>query len=319
MLNLKYPLAMLLSLGVLVTHLGARADDYPTKPVRFVVGGGSDVPARLIADFMTRTWNHQVNVEPIPSAGGVIAAQTVKDAPADGYTLLNTTGAYLLNQAARNPPPYVMSRDFTPVALMGTAPQIVVVPVSLPVKNIAELIAYANARPNTVNCASAGIGGSSHLACEMLRHYGKADVTHIAYKGVGPALVDVLAGRVHVTFTAVAAVSAIKEGRLRAIAVTGTKRLGALPDVPTMTEQGFPQLPLLTWYGIHVPTGTPSRIVDSINKVVATALKDPAIIQSLSNTGLDPESMTVDGFRKFMTTQEVTITKHWHETGAKIQ
>jgi tripartite-type tricarboxylate transporter receptor subunit TctC len=211
-----------------------------------------------------------------------------------------------------------MGKDFTPVGLMGTAPQIVVVPPGLPVKNLKELVAYANARPNTVNCASAGIGGSAHLACEMLRHYARADITHVPYKGVGPALVDVLAGRIQVTYTAVAAVAAIKEGRLRAIAVTGNQRLAALPDVPTVKEQGFPELTLLTWYGIHAPAGTPAAVVDTISKAVAAAIRDPAVHQSLVATGLDPQPMTAAEFRKFMEGQESSITRLWRETGAKL-
>ncbi|NRF72371.1 tripartite tricarboxylate transporter substrate binding protein [Aquincola sp. S2] len=294
------------------------AIDYPNKPVRLIVGGGSELPARVVAAYLSTTWKQQVNVEPLPSAGGVVAARTVKDAPADGYTLLNTTGAYLLNQAARTPPPFVMSRDFVPVALLGTAPQIVVVPSSLPVKNIAELVAYSKAHPNTVNCASAGVGGSSHLACEMLRHYTKADVQHLPFRGVGPALVDVSAGRAHVTYTAVAALGAIKEGRLRAIAVTGAKRLGALPDVPTVTEQGFPQLTLITWYGIHAPARTPAAVVDLLNRAIDKAVKDPAVMQGLVNAGLEPETMPVAAFSSFMAAQEESVTRLWRESGAKI-
>jgi len=318
MLNIKFLARMLLPMLLALAHLGVAATEYPARPVRLVVGGGSDVPARVVANSLTIAWKHQVNVEPLPSAGGLIAARTVKDAAADGYTLLNSTGAYLLNQAARTPPPFVMSRDFTPVGLLGTAPQIVVVPVGLPVKNIQELVAYANLNPHAVYCASAGIGGSAHLACEMLRHYGKADVTHVPYKGVAPALVDVLAGRIQVTYTAVAAISAIKEGRLRAIAVTGNKRLSALPDVPTVAEQGFPQLTLLTWYGIHAPTGTPAATVDTINKAIGKALQDPAVTQALVGAGLEPEAMSVAGFKEFMAAQEASITKLWRETGARL-
>lgn len=309
---------LLVAAALAAAHVVATAADFPTRPVRLVVGGGSDVPARVVAHFLTGLWKQQVNVEPIPSAGGVVAAKTVKEAPADGYTLLNTTGAYLLNQAARHPPPFMMGRDFTPVGLLGTAPQIVVVPASLPVKNLQEFIAYANARPNQVNCASAGVGGSAHLACEMLRHYGKADVTHVAYKGVSPALSDVMAGRVHLTYTAVAAIGAIKEGRLKAIAVTGTKRLSALPDVPTVSEQGFPQLTLLTWYGVHAPANTPAPLVEFLNRGIARALQDPAVLQSLAGAGLEPETMSVAAFRDFMNSQEATVTRLWRETGAKI-
>jgi len=319
MLKIKFLLRLLLPALLALAQLGVAANEYPAKPVRLVVGGGSDVPARVVANSLTNAWKRQVNVEPLPSAGGIVAAKTVKDAPADGYTLLNTTGAYLLNQAARTPPPFQMGRDFTPVGLLGTAPQIVVVPVDLPVKNIRELLAYASLKPHMVYCASAGIGGSSHLACEMLRHYGKADITHVAYKGVAPALVDVLAGRIQVTYTAVAAISAIKEGRLRAIAVTGNRRLSALPDVPTVAEQGFPQLTLLTWYGIHAPTGTPAATIDTINKAIAAALKDPAVTQALVGAGLEPEAMSVAGFREFMASQEASITRLWRETGAKLE
>lgn len=319
MLNIKFLLRMLVPAVLALAQLGVAANEYPAKPVRLVVGGGSDVPARVVANSLTNAWKRQVNVEPLPSAGGIVAAKAVKDATADGYTLLNTTGAYLLNQAARTPPPFVMSRDFTPVGLLGTAPQIVVVPVDLPVKNIRELIAHANLKPHMVYCASAGIGGSSHLACEMLRHYGKADITHVAYKGVAPALVDVLAGRIQVTYTAVAAISAIKEGRLRAIAVTGNRRLSALPDVPTVAEQGFPQLTLLTWYGIHAPMGTPAATIDTINKAIAASLKDPAVTQALVGAGLEPEAMSVAAFNQFMASQEASITKLWRETGAKLE
>lgn len=319
MLKIKFLLRMLLPALLALAQLGVAANEYPAKPVRLVVGGGSDVPARVVANSLTNAWKRQVNVEPLPSAGGIVAAKTVKDAPADGYTLLNTTGAYLLHQATRTPPPFQMGKDFTPVGLLGTAPQIVVVPVDLPVKNIRELLAYANLKPHMVYCASAGIGGSSHLACEMLRHYGKADIAHVAYKGVAPALVDVLAGRIQVTYTAVAAISAIKEGRLRAIAVTGNRRLSALPDVPTVAEQGFPQLTLLTWYGIHAPTGTPAATIDTINKGIAAALKDPAVTQALVGAGLEPEAMSVAGFREFMASQEASITRLWRETGAKLE
>jgi tripartite-type tricarboxylate transporter receptor subunit TctC len=305
--------------GIAFSSLALSAQDYPTRPVRLVVGGGSDVPARVIAGYLSTEWKMQVNVEPIASAGGLIAAKTVKEASPDGYTLLNSTGAYLLNQAARNPPPYVMGRDFTPVGLLGTAPQIIVVPASLPVKNLAELVAYTQSKPKMANCASAGVGGSSHLACEMLRHYAKADVTHVAYKGVGPALVDVMSGRVQVTYTAVSAIGAIKEGRLKAIGVTGTKRLAALPDVPTVTEQGFPQLTLITWYGVHAPANTPPATVEAINKGIARAVKDAAVFQALVNAGLEPETMSVAAFREFTSTQESTITRLWRDSGARIE
>lgn len=316
---------MLKGFGLFATLLltaaasAAPAQDFPVRPVRLVVGGGSDVAARVLADSLSKGWKHQVYVEPMPAAGGILAAKAVKEAAPDGHTLLQTTGAYLLNQVARTPPPFVMGKDFTPVGLLGTGPQIVVVPPTLPVRNLAELIEYSVKYPNTVNCASAGIGGSSHLACEMLRHYGKANIQHVAYKGVPAALVDVMAGRAHVGYTAVAAIGAIKEGKLRAIAVTGAKRLVALPDVPTVTEQGYPQLTLITWYGVHAPANTPQSIVESINRWVAKAMQDPAVTQALVNAGLEPETMSVSAFKEFMATQEATITRLWRETGARIE
>lgn len=321
MLKLSSHVALGVVTSLLMTAASPAAplQDYPVKPVRLVVGGGSDIPARVLANNLSSVWKHQVVVEPMPAAGGIVAAKAVKDAPPDGHTLLQTTGAYLLNQAARTPPPFVMGKDFMPVGLLGTAPQIVVVAPTLPVKNIAELIAYSVKHPNTVNCASAGIGGSSHLACEMLRHYGKADIQHIAYKGVQPALIDVMAARTQVAYTAVAAIGAIKDGKLRAIAVTGTKRLNALPDVPTVSEQGYPQLTLITWYGIHAPANTPESVVEVINKSIARALQDPTVAQGLVNAGLEPETMSVSAFRDFMAAQESTITKLWRDTGAKIE
>jgi tripartite-type tricarboxylate transporter receptor subunit TctC len=311
--------ALLAAMVVTAVSAAAQADEYPSKPVRLVVGGGSDVPARVLANNLSAVWKLPMYVEPQPAAGGIVAAKTVKDAAPDGHTLLQSTGAYLLNQAARTPPPFTMGKDFVPVGLLGTAPQIVVVPPTLPVRNMGELIAYSVKNPNTAFCASAGIGGSSHLACEMLRHYGKADVQHVAYKGVSPALVDVMAGRVQVAYTAVAAIGAIKEGKLRAIAVTGPKRLNALPDVPTVSEQGHPELTLITWYGIHAPAKTPGSVVDFVNRAIAKAMQDPAVAQGMVNAGLEPETMSVQAFADFMATQEATITKLWRETGAKIE
>ena len=311
--------ALLAAMVVTAVSAAAQAQEYPSKAVRLIVGGGSDVPARVLANHLSGVWKFPMYVEPQPAAGGIVAARTVKDAPPDGHTLLQSTGAYLLNQAARTPPPFVMGKDFVAVGLLGTAPQIVVVPPTLPIRNMGELIAYTVKNPNTAFCASAGIGGSSHLACEMLRHYGKADVQHVAYKGVSPALVDVMAGRVQVAFTAVAAIGAIKEGKLRAIAVTGSKRLQALPDVATVSEQGYPELTLITWYGIHAPAKTPESIVDFVNKGIAKAMQDPAVVQGMVNAGLEPEPMSVKAFADFMAAQEATITKLWRETGAKIE
>jgi tripartite-type tricarboxylate transporter receptor subunit TctC len=214
-------------LGVLVLALlcliGARtapAQDYPTRPVFLIVGPGPDVTARLFAQKLTERFGQQVLVDIQAAAGGVVAARTVAKAAPDGHTLLLSTGVYSIMEVARRDLPFSFQRDFEPVAEIGALSFVLMAPPSLGVSTLAELIALARAKPGQINCASSGIGTTAHLGCERLRQAAAIDIVHVPYKGAAAALVDLLAGRVHLTFAVPTAISYVKSGELRALAVS---------------------------------------------------------------------------------------------------
>jgi tripartite-type tricarboxylate transporter receptor subunit TctC len=309
------PLAIACMLGA----DAARAQDYPTRPVFIVVGPGPDAMARLFGQKLTEAFGQQVLVDIQATAGGVVAARTVAKAAPDGHTMLLSTGVYSIMEVTRRDLPFSFLRDFEPVAEIGSLSFVLLASPSLGVSSLADLIALARKRPGEINCASSGVGTTAHLGCERLRQAANIDIVHVPYKGAPAALVDLLGGRVHVTFSVPTAAAHVKSGELRALAVTGSQRIAALPDVPTVAEAGLPDLEFGSWNGLHVPTGTPKPIIEKLNGAVAKARNLADVQTRMRDVGLEPEGGTPAEFGEFVRRDVERWGRIVKETGVKVE
>ena len=279
----------------------ACAQTYPVKPIRFIVGPGPDVLARLIGQKLTETFGQQVVVDQRPAAGGIIAADTVAKSIPDGYTLLLTTGAYTINATLYPKLPYNLERDLAPVDLLALISFLVIVNPSLPAKSMQELVQLARGRPGTLNCAHSGPGTTAHLGCEMLKSSARIDIVPVSYKGTVPAIVDVMSGQAQLMFAVMqGGLPQVQAGKLRAVAVTGLKRAAALPDVPTISEAGYSGADFISWNGVHVRAGTPKTIVARLNHELNRTLKLSDIQERMASLGLDPAGRTPEAFGAFV-------------------
>jgi len=289
------------------------AQDYPNKPILLVVpfapGGSSDFLSRLIGAKLTEAWKQQVVVESRPGGAGNIAMDAVQRAKPDGYTLiLGHVGTLAVNPAMFAKLPYDPIKGFVPVGMIATVPTLLVVNPSVPAKNFKEFLALAKAKPGTIYYGSAGNGSSGHLAMEYLKQAANIDLTHVPYKGTGPMVTDLLGGQTQATFTgATPLIPHIKQGKLRPIAVGGTKRIAALPDVPTVAESGLPGFETSQWYGILAPAGTPDAIVKKLNTELNRILKSPEVVERMTADGSVPQGSTPEEFAKFIDSEQ----KRW--------
>jgi tripartite-type tricarboxylate transporter receptor subunit TctC len=281
--------------------LASAAQSWPTKPVRIVVpfapGGGSDFIARFIAQRLTTGLGQQVIVENKPGAGGMLGIAQGQQAPADGYTLTLIASSYTVN-----PSIYKFSfdpvADITPIVQLSQGPLLIVVRPSLPVKSTQELIAAAKAKPGQINFASSGQGSVIHMATELFQSMAGIKMNHIPYKGTGPALTDTIGGQTDVFFSSTAtAVPHVQSGKLRAIAVTSSKRIPALPNVPTVSESGVKGYDVILWHGLIGPKNLPKPIVDRINAEANKALKVKETAEQLQSDGVAPAGGTPEKFR----------------------
>jgi tripartite-type tricarboxylate transporter receptor subunit TctC len=267
----------------------ARAQTYPSRPVRIIVGfpagGGADIVARLIGQWLSERLGQQFIIENRPGAGTNIATEAVVRAVADGYTLLLVHSANAMNATLYEKLNFNFIRDIAPVAGIIVVPNFMVVNPSVPAKTVPELIAYAKANPGKINIASGPIGAPAHVAAELFKMMTGTDMLLVSYRGVAPALTDLLGGQVQVMFvTTVSSIEYIKTGRLRALAVTTATRSETLPDIPTVGEF-VPGYEATSWYGVGVPRNTPAEIVEQLSKEVNAALADPKMKVRLADLG----------------------------------
>jgi tripartite-type tricarboxylate transporter receptor subunit TctC len=290
--------AWLLAVGV---PAGVSAQDFPVKPIKLVVGPGADGIARSVAARMSESLGKQVIVDQQPGAGGIVAAQAVARAQPDGYTLLVSTGSFTILEATAPQPGISLVHDFVPVAQLATTPAVLLANPKLPVNSMEELVRYGREQPGRLNCASSGIGTTAHLGCEMMASSGKMKITHVPFNGLGPAIVDLLAGRSDVLFAiGSGAVTQVNAGKLKPLAMTGTARSKALPGVPTFAEAGYPGVRYLAWNGIHAPAHTPRAIVDRLAAEFAKAMQSPEVQASVAAQGWDVDSQGAAEFSKFV-------------------
>lgn len=286
------PIAVLIFCSLAIS-VQAADPAYPTKPIRFIVptatGGGSDPLARALGTKYSAAWGQQVVVDNRPGAGMTIGIDIVAKASPDGHTMVLVNPSHAINATLMTRLPYDAVRDLTPVTVIATQPLVMVVSQSLPVKNVRELIALAKAKPREISYASSGPGSASHLAAEMLSGMAGIELSHVPYKGTGPALPDLISGRVQLYINPLLAmIGAVEGGRLRVLAVTSPKRAAALPDIPTVAEAGVPGYEATSWYMLLVPGKTPAAVVNKINAETVRALKDKDMIDLLTRGGADP-------------------------------
>jgi tripartite-type tricarboxylate transporter receptor subunit TctC len=275
--------------------------------------------ARLFGQKMSEDWKQQVLIDPQPAAGGVVAMHTVAKAAPDGHTMLLTTGSYTINEALRPSLPLSLLRDFAPAAEIGTLSFILVTNPNLPYKSLDDVIVAARERPGKLNCASSGVGTTAHLGCAMLNRAAKVDIVHVPYRGVGPAMVDLLGGRVELTFSVPTVMEQVKSGQVRALAVTGPTRMPELPAVPTVAEAGYPDLQFISWNGLHVPAGTPKNAIAKINAEVARIRAIPEIQKRMLDLGFTPDGGTPDDFAAFVARDAARWKQIVQDTGVKVE
>ena len=312
------------ALLLVLSGVAASAADYPARPVTLVVaftpGGPSDVLARTVGRKLEQILGQLFVIENRPGAGGNIAAETVAHAAPDGYTLLNGNNSILATNAVLykkvNFDPVA---DFAPISLIGSQANILVVNPSLPVRSMAELIALATSRPGRLSYASSGHGAAAHLAGELFKSAAGIDIVHVPYKGAAPALQDVIAGHVDMMFaTAASVVPHIRDGKVRALAVTTPARTAVLPDLATVDELGLKGFDATTWHGLVAPARTPPEIVAVLARATASALADDGVKRSLGDLGVDVVGGTPEQFAAYIRSEIPKWTAIVKASGAKL-
>ncbi|MDO8551985.1 MAG: tripartite tricarboxylate transporter substrate binding protein [bacterium] len=301
--------------------LTATAAEYPTKPIRLIVGfapgGGTDTTARAMSQKLTDALGQQVVVDNRPGAAGNIAAEIVSKATPDGYTLLmGTIAALAINPSLYSKLPFDPLKDFAPITQAVDSTNILSLHPSVPAGSVKELIALAKTKP--LNYGSSGVGGTGHLAGELFNTMAGVKMTHVPYKGGGPAMIDLVGGQVQLVFaTAASAVPQIKGGRIKGIAVTPAKRSALMPNLPTISEAGLPGFDANNWYGVLAPAKTPRPIINRLNSEITKVLAMPDVKNFLFNQGLDPAPCTPEKFGDYIKSETAKWAKVVKASGAK--
>ena len=303
----------------------AAAQDYPNRPITLVVpyaaGGGNDVMARAAADRMSKTLGQQIVIENRGGAGGSIATRQIAKSAPDGYTLgLGGTGTLAINPTLYQNVGYDPRKDFAPVGLIATSALVVLVNPAVPAKSIAELIALAKEKPGQINYASAGAGSGIHLGSEYFASRAGIKITHVPYKGSGPALTDLLGGHVMIYFSSLPpAITLMNQGKVRALAVTGAKRSALFPDLPTVAESGLPGFEAVLHYGIVAPAGTPRPIIDKLNAALRAAVMSDELKQRIAADGAEPLPSTPEEYAADIDREETKWSEIVRKSGAKVE
>ncbi len=271
----------------------SHAQNYPSRPIRLIVpfppGGANDILARILGQKLTETLGENVLIDNRAGASGIIGTEIVAKSAPDGYTLLMTPNTIAIQPSLYAKLPFDAAKDFAPVSLVALVPNILIVTKTLPVSSVKELVALAKRNPGQIHFGSAGIGGSVHLAGELFKSMAKVDIVHVPYKGGGPALIDLIGGQIEMLFPdALASAPYLKTGKVKPLAVTSSKRLTALPALPTIAESGVPGYDSVGWYGVLTPTNTPPQIVQALSTAIANALRSPDVKAKLSAQAAEP-------------------------------
>jgi tripartite-type tricarboxylate transporter receptor subunit TctC len=301
---------------------GAMSQNYPSRPVRLIVpfapGGPADIQARLIGPKLTQAWGQPVVIENRPGGNTIIATELTARADPDGHLVQVISAGFAINVSLYAKLPYDSLRDFAPVTQLTSGPAIVVVHPSLPARSVKELIQLARSRPGQLTYASAGL--PSQLAVELFKVMTGTDMVHVPYKGAAPAMIDLIAGNVQVSFpTIIGGLSHARSGRLRALATTGAQRSPAAPDLPTMIEAGVPGYVAANWFGTVVPARTPPAVVSKLSQEIARALRSPDVGERLLSQGMEPVTNTPADFAAYIKAEMTKWAKVVKASGAKAE
>ncbi|RZI69197.1 tripartite tricarboxylate transporter substrate binding protein [Variovorax guangxiensis] len=318
--------AGLLAAAALSTSLASQAQtpsDYPTKPIKLIVpyppGGGTDVIARVVQERFQALLGQPVVIENKGGAAGSIGTETAAKAAPDGYTVLFTLSSHTINPSIYPKLPFDTAKDFEPVGMVASLPQILVANMQFAPNTVAEVVALAKAKPGTLSFASVGNGSPGHLAGELLKLRSGTQMTHIPYRGGGPAVTDVMGGQVPLLWVSIpAAAQFVKAGKLKALAVSTTKRSAAFPEVPTMQEAGIADFDVDSWYAMFVPAKTPKSAIDKLNKVINTVVREPEIRDKLLAQGSEGVGGPPEALGKIVDTELVRWAKLAKEASIKV-
>lgn len=300
--------------AIAATATLSAAQDYPNKPIRFIVpltaGSGADIAGRIVARHLSEAWKQPVIVENRPGAGGQIGTQAVVKAEADGYTLLVQSASHAANSAIYKTLPYDPLKDLVDVAILGITPYVMVTAKGGEYPSVKTLIDVARVKPGSIPFASAGVGSSTHLAAEYFAQVAGVKMLHIPYKGSPEAIQDSMAGRTSFYMAPInTVVGQMKEGKLTALGVSTRRRADVLPDVPTLAEQGLGDFDITLWFGMWAPAGTPAAIVNKLNAQVNTILQGAEVREQFAKLGIAPAPMKPDEFARFVREQITTYQK----------
>lgn len=315
---------VLMALAVTVAPAAVQAQAFPNKPVRIVVpyaaGGPSDTVTRVVGQRMSQFLGVPVVVENRAGANGLIGMEYVAKQPGDGYTLVMfSLGGSVLNTVTRDKTPYDLVKDFRAVGNMVVLPQVAAASIQQPARTLQEFVQYAKANPGKVTYGSSGIGGTPHLIGEWFKVVGGFDMTHAPYKGTGPATVDLIGGHIQFLYTELPVlIQHIRDGKIRALAISTPKRSSLLPNVPTVAESGFPQFTGANWFGLQVPSSTPNDVVARLNDALVKALEHPETRASLLAQGAEPDPAPADRFDKLVRDELVRWSTVMRDTKVKV-
>jgi tripartite-type tricarboxylate transporter receptor subunit TctC len=299
--------------------------EFPERAIKIIVpyppGGTTDLLARALAPRLGERLKQSVVIENRAGAGGVIGSQMVAKSPADGYTLVfGTIASHGILPVLQKPAPYDALKDFAPITLVASTPNVLVANPSVPARNLAELLALARAKPGSVNFGSTSLGGSPHMSGELLKTMAQVDIVHVPYKGGGPMLIDLMGGQIPVGFDNLpSSMNHIRSGKIRALAVTTATRWPGAPEIPTMAEAGVPGYEASAWFGLLAPASTPKPIVDLLQRHVAAILRQPDVEKMFLEQGAEPAGNTPDEFTKLIAAELQKWNKVVAATGVKLE
>lgn len=313
---------MTLSIAALCATGMAYAQNYPERPIRFIVpfppGGSTDLLARVAATRMSETWGQPVVIDNRPGAAGNIGTDIAAKAPPDGYTIVVTSMSNAISMSYYRKLPYDLVRDLQGVALFANQANALIAGPNITARTMAEMVTLAKAKPGQLGFASAGNGSSQHLMGELLKSSIKIDLIHVPYKGTGIAMNDLLGGQIALMFSPVfSTIPHIKSGRARALAVTSPKRVAAVPDVPTMIESGVPNYDVVSWYGVHTAAKVPRPIVEKLNREINRIYTLPEVNERLSGMGMDPSPISADKYQALSVSEVARWAKVIKDSGTR--